>query len=110
MVEFYPMTEPRPHPVYRYTVHWATVADRRGRHVEQCGPFRHRAEAMAKAELMAAARNGHLAGMPHQLGALLNRKAAAPLKPAKPQEPCDVGLFSDDAAQLDLVDMARRDR
>lgn len=27
------------------------------------------------------------------------------LKPAKPQKPCDVGLFSDDAAQLDLVEM-----
>lgn len=36
------------------------------------------------------------------------RKAAAPLKPAKPQEPCDIGLFSDDSLQTDLVDMARR--
>lgn len=23
----------------------------------------------------------------------------------KPQQPCDIGLFSDDAAQLDLVEM-----
>lgn len=34
---------------------------------------------------------------------LLRLKAAAPIKPAKPQKPCDVGLFSDDADQLDLV-------
>ncbi len=33
------------------------------------------------------------------------RKWQAGLKPAKPQQPCDVGLFSDDAAQLDLVEM-----
>lgn len=33
------------------------------------------------------------------------RKWRAGLKPAKPQKPCDVGLFSDDAAQLDLVEM-----
>lgn len=36
----------------------------------------------------------------------LRRRAAAPLKPAKPQAPCDVGLFSDDARQIDLVDYA----
>lgn len=34
---------------------------------------------------------------------LLRIKAAAPIKPRKPQQPCDVGLFSDDADQLDLV-------
>jgi hypothetical protein len=33
------------------------------------------------------------------------RKWQAGLKPAKPQQPCDVGLFSDDAAQLDLCEM-----
>lgn len=37
---------------------------------------------------------------------LARRKAAAPLKPVKPQQACDVGLFSDDAMQSDLVDMA----
>lgn len=31
------------------------------------------------------------------------QRAAAPLRPSKPQQACDVGLFSDDAAQLDLV-------
>ena len=30
-------------------------------------------------------------------------KANSPLKPAKPQEPCDIGLFSDEKDQLDLV-------
>lgn len=34
---------------------------------------------------------------------LLRIKAAAPIKPAKPQKACDIGLFSDDADQLDLV-------
>ena len=33
--------------------------------------------------------------------------AEKPLKPAKDQKPCDVGLFSDDAAQLDLVDQCK---
>lgn len=33
------------------------------------------------------------------------RKWAAGLKPAKPQQPCDIGLFSDDANQLDLCEM-----
>jgi len=36
---------------------------------------------------------------------LAKLKAAAPLRPAKPQAPCDVGLFSDDAAQMDLIEM-----
>lgn len=34
--------------------------------------------------------------------------AKAPLRPRKPQNPCDVGLFGDAALQLDLVDMANR--
>jgi hypothetical protein len=33
------------------------------------------------------------------------RKWRAPLKPAKAQLPADVGLFSDDHLQLDLVEM-----
>jgi hypothetical protein len=31
------------------------------------------------------------------------RHASAPLKPAAPQEACDVGLFGDDARQLTLI-------
>lgn len=107
MIEFYPMTAARPHPVYGHTVHWATVTDRRGRHVEQCGPFRDRREAMAKAEIMAAARNGRFAGMPQNIGGLLSLKAAAPLKPTSPQKPMDIGLFSDDATQIDLLDVIK---
>ena len=37
------------------------------------------------------------------VGGLLKLKAAAPMRPRKDQKPCDVGLFSDDADQLDLV-------
>lgn len=39
---------------------------------------------------------------------LAERRARAPLKPAKPQKACDVGLFSDESAQVDLVDVARK--
>lgn len=39
---------------------------------------------------------------------VLRRRAVAPLKPAKEQKACDLGLFSDDAAQIDLVDLTRR--
>jgi len=35
------------------------------------------------------------------------RKAAAPLKPSKSQLPCDIGLFIDEALQLDLVEILR---
>lgn len=29
----------------------------------------------------------------------------APATPSKPQQPCDHGLFSEDAAQVDLIEM-----
>jgi hypothetical protein len=32
-------------------------------------------------------------------------RALGPMRPKKPQKACDVGLFSDDADQLDLVEM-----
>ena len=41
---------------------------------------------------------------------VLQHKADAPLRPAKPQEACDVGLFSDQASQLDLVTLANTAR
>lgn len=44
-----------------------------------------------------------LPGTPADVAGLLRQKAAAPIKPRKPQVPCDIGLFSDDADQLDLV-------
>ncbi len=37
--------------------------------------------------------------------ALAKRRAAQPLRPAVPQKACDVGLFGDSAAQIDLIDM-----
>ena len=36
---------------------------------------------------------------------LARLKARQPLRPAKAQKPCDIGLFSDEADQLDAVDM-----
>jgi hypothetical protein len=36
------------------------------------------------------------------------RKADAPVRPRAPQAPCNVGLFSDEPKQTDLVDLARR--
>jgi hypothetical protein len=39
---------------------------------------------------------------------LAERRARNPLRPNVAQKPCDVGLFSDESAQLDLVDLARR--
>lgn len=33
------------------------------------------------------------------------RKWQAGLKPSKAQQPCDIGLFSDEHLQLDLVEM-----
>ena len=45
-----------------------------------------------------------LPGCEPDLAGALQRKADAPLKPRKPQEPCDVGLFSDENKQVDLID------
>lgn len=39
---------------------------------------------------------------PRTPNANASRLAAAPMRPDKPQKPCDVGLFSDDAAQSEL--------
>jgi len=36
--------------------------------------------------------------------------AAKPLRPRIPQHPCDIGLFSDDAAQADLLHLIGRNR
>lgn len=36
---------------------------------------------------------------------MAERRWKAPLKAPKPQAPCDHGLFSDEALQLDLVEM-----
>jgi hypothetical protein len=39
------------------------------------------------------------------IAGLLRLKAAAPIKPRKPQQPMDIGLWSDEADQLDLCEM-----
>jgi hypothetical protein len=36
---------------------------------------------------------------------MAQKRALEPLKPTKPQLSCDVGLFSDEHLQLDLVEM-----
>jgi hypothetical protein len=41
-------------------------------------------------------------------GTLAQRRADAPLRPKVPQRPAE-GLFSDDAAQADLLDVIGRD-
>lgn len=41
---------------------------------------------------------------------IARRRAAEPLRASKPQQPCDHGLFSDDARQTDLIDAVRRHR
>jgi hypothetical protein len=51
---------------------------------------------------------GHGTGLPigrnwDDVKGALQRKSDAPLKPSKPQEPCDSGLFSDDASQIDWL-------
>lgn len=53
-------------------------------------------------------RQTSLPGTGADLAGLARLKAAAPLKPKKTQEPCDVGLFGDSARQTDLVDLARQ--
>jgi transcriptional regulator len=44
-------------------------------------------------------------GAQPDVAGLLKRKAAEPIKPRVAQRSCDVGLFSDNAAQIDLVDL-----
>jgi hypothetical protein len=39
------------------------------------------------------------------LAETVRRQAAAPLKPNKPQQPMDVGMFGPDVDQLDLIEM-----
>lgn len=41
---------------------------------------------------------------------MAQRSSAKPLRPRVPQVPCNIGLFSDDAAQADLLDLMGRDR
>lgn len=48
-----------------------------------------------------------LPGMGEDRAGLARRLAAAPLCPVAPQSPCDAGLFSDGASQVDLVDLSR---
>lgn len=46
-----------------------------------------------------------IAGTARNYRDIVQAKATAPLLPMKEQKPCDVGLFSDEANQLDLIEM-----
>lgn len=48
-----------------------------------------------------------LLAIPHDVKGAVQRKAEARLLAPKPQKACDVGLFSGDRDQFDLVDMAK---
>jgi len=50
-------------------------------------------------------RQTQMPGTAADVRGLLRLKAAAPIKPRKPQARCDIGLFSDEADQLDLCEM-----
>lgn len=54
---------------------------------------------------MALSHSKAFPGMAADLGGHLRREAAKPLRPRKVQAACDIGLFSDEADQLDLVEM-----
>lgn len=47
---------------------------------------------------------------PEPVRSTLQRRADAPLRPGKAQEPADFGLFGDDSRQLDLVTLANTAR
>jgi hypothetical protein len=51
---------------------------------------------------------GFMRPVARDLADLAQRKANAPLRPSVAQAACDVGLFGDEAAQLDLVDAVRK--
>jgi hypothetical protein len=46
--------------------------------------------------------------IPHDVKGAAQRRAASRLLAPKPQQACDLGLFSDERDQLDLVDLSRR--
>ncbi|MET4187653.1 hypothetical protein ABIB86_000398 [Bradyrhizobium sp. JR1.7] len=45
---------------------------------------------------------GTLPGTGEDIAGLLRQKAAAPIKPSKPQKPADIGLFSDERDQTEF--------
>ncbi len=93
---------PARHPVYRHrAVFWGEVHDG-AKLLYGIGPYRKKAEAQAAALLWANQRA--LPGIAAGEGPFLTRLDEAK---TAPQKPCDVGLFSDDAKQVDLMDLLR---
>jgi hypothetical protein len=66
----------------------------------------HRAQPVL--ERTSAGRQAVIPGAAADLAGLAKKRAGEPLRPRVPQAACDVGLFGDTAAQLDLVDACRR--
>jgi len=62
---------------------------------------------MAQLDKTPAGAQSVLPGAERKPAELARRLAAGPLKPAAEQKPCDVGLFSDDAKQLDLLQLTK---
>jgi hypothetical protein len=67
-------------------------------------------EPMATTDMTPAGDQHVLPGAGKASAATMARHAAAkPLRPRVPQQPCDIGLFSDEAAQADLLHLIQRD-
>jgi|GEM_PF-2100928 len=49
-----------------------------------------------------------LAGNPPRRDGIAHERAKQPLRPVRPQQPCDVGLFGDSPAQIDLEDLIKQ--
>jgi hypothetical protein len=75
-----------------------------------CGPdpnlrfllMRQAIKASTTSDLFLKTKAEQLADQQRCKAVLAQRGADAPLKPSKAQEPCDIGLFSDQARQLHL--------
>lgn len=42
------------------------------------------------------------------MAGLARKRASEPLRPSSAQQPCDHGIFSDEAAQSDLIEMFQK--
>lgn len=91
------------HPVYGHTVYWGECHID-GKLKSGIGPYRHKEEAIQGAKEHAG--QLQIPGCePISQKQLVERKFAEPLRAVASQKPCDIGLFSDDAAQIDLIEM-----
>lgn len=106
---------PARHPVYRHRIYWAEI-HKDGRVLFGKGPYRQRRDAINAADeerrrrAMITNLDRRQLDLPETApdpAGLAKRLASEPLRASKPQAACDVGLFSDAAAQVDLEDLLR---